>query len=65
MIDIQNLIKEVKAYEENNAEMIKENNNGTFYGIDYFGGNVDDAFESGCSYGEYIAKKEIIERNTT
>ncbi len=60
MIDLERLKKEVRSFEENNESMIKDIEQSTFYGIDYFGGNVDDAFESGIGYGEYLAKKELV-----
>ncbi len=60
---IERLKKEVKDYEENNEGMIKEIEKNTFYGIDYFGGNVDDAFESGINHGRYLALKDIVNGN--
>ena len=54
------LERSIKTYENNNEDMIKEIDLGEFYGIDYFGGNVDDAFVSGSDYGEYITNLSIL-----
>ena len=60
---MERIKKEVKDYEENNEDMIKKIEACTFYGIDYFGGNVDNAFESGVDHGRYLALKEIVDGN--
>ncbi len=51
----------VKAYEENNHEMIEELEKNEFYCIAYFGDNTDDAFEGGVEHGKYLSMVNTIE----
>ncbi len=49
----------IKQYEENNEGLLKDIENGTMYMMDYCGSNVDDAFELGVEYGEYVRAIEM------
>ena len=50
----------VKAYEENNQEMMEELEKNEFYCIAYFGDNTNDAFEGGVEHGKYLSMVDII-----
>ncbi len=58
----QELEQRVKDFTENNAKLIKDIEEGSFYGREYFGGdiNADDVFENGINYGQYRALKEVL-----
>jgi hypothetical protein len=53
--------KLVQRFEEDDAEALKDYNDGTMYMCDYVGSNVDDAFEMGEKYGSYTEALEIID----
>ena len=50
----------VKAYEENNQEMMEELEKNEFYCIAYFGDNTNDAFEGGVEHGKYLSMVDTI-----